>query len=39
MDGMEERVPAGVYRYVSTAALVKKERIVLERDGGPRPEA
>ena len=36
---MEERVPAGVYRNTSTAARVKKERIVLERDSGPRPEA
>ena len=32
-------VPAGVYRSASTAARVKKERIVLERDTGPRPEA
>ena len=39
MDGTEERVPVGVYRNTSTAARVKKERIVLERDSGPRPEA
>ena len=36
---MEERVPAGVYRNTSTAERVKKERTVLERDSGPRPEA
>ena len=36
---MEGRVPAGVYRNTSTAARVKKERIVLERDSGPRSEA
>ena len=37
---MEERVSVGVYRNASTAARVKQERIVLERDsGGPRPEA
>ena len=34
-----ERVPAGVYRHTSTAARVIKERIVLERDSGPRLEA
>ena len=28
-----------MYRNTSTAAKVKKERIVLERDSGPRPEA
>ena len=39
VDGTEERVPVGAYRNTSTAALVKKERIVLERDSGPRPEA
>ena len=39
MDGVEERVPTGVYRNTSTAARVKKERIVLERDRGPRSEA
>ena len=39
VDGMEERVPAGVRRNSSTAARVKKERIVLERGSGPRPEA
>ena len=38
-DGTDERVPVGVYRNASTAAKVKKERIVLERDSGPRPEA
>ena len=31
-DGMEERVPAGLYRNTSTAARVKKERIALERE-------
>ena len=35
----KERVPTGVYRSTSTAPRVKKERIVLERDSGPRPEA
>ena len=39
VDGTEERVPVGVYRNISTVAKVKKERIVLERDSGPRPEA
>ena len=39
VDGTEERVPVGVYGKTSTAARVKKERIVLERDSGPRPEA
>ena len=37
--GTEERVAVGVYRNPSTAAKVKTERIVLERDSGPRPEA
>ena len=32
-------VPGGVHRHASTAARVKKERIVLDRDSGPRPEA
>ena len=36
---MVERVPAGVYRNTSTVASVKKERIVLGRDSGPRREA
>ena len=36
---MEERVPVGAYRGTSTAERVKKERIVLKRDSGPRPEA
>ena len=39
VDGTEERVPVGVYRSTATAAKVKKERIVLERDNGPRLEA
>ena len=39
VDGTEARVPAGAYRSTSTAAMAKKERIVLERDSGPRPEA
>ena len=39
VEGKEEGVPAGVCRNTSTAARVKKERIVLERDSGPRPEA
>ena len=39
VDGTEERHPVGVYRNTSTAARVKKERIVLERGSGPRPEA
>ena len=40
VDGTEDRVPVGVYRNTSTVAEVKKkERIVLERDSGPRPEA
>ena len=37
VDGTEERVPVGVYRSTSTAAKVKMERIVLERDSGPKP--
>ena len=36
VDGMEERVPTGVCRHTSTAVRVKKERIVQERDSGPR---
>ena len=32
-------VPVGAYSNISTAERVKKERIVLERDSGPRPEA
>ena len=39
VDGTEERDPVGAYRSTSTAAKVKKERIVLERDSGPRLEA
>ena len=39
VDGVEERVPVGAYRSTSTAETVKKERIVLEKDSGPRPEA
>ena len=39
MDGVAERVPVGVHRNTSTAARVKKVRIVLERDSGPRQEA
>ena len=39
VDGTEHRVPDGAYRSTSTAAKVTKERIVLERDCGPRPEA
>ena len=39
VDGTEDRVPVGAYRNTSTAAKMKKERIVLERDCGPRPEA
>ena len=40
VDGTEDRVPVGVYRNTSTVAEVKKkERIVLERDSGPTPEA
>ena len=39
MDGMEEWVPVEVHRNTSTAARVENERIVLERDSGPRPEA
>ena len=31
VDGMDGRVPAAGYRNTSTAARVKKERIVLER--------
>ena len=38
VDGAEERVPVGAYRSTSTAAKVKKKRIVLERDSGPTPE-
>ena len=37
--GTEEIVPVGVYRNTSTVVEVKKERIVLERNSGPRPEA
>ena len=36
---MEERVTAEVFRKTSTAAGVKKERVVMERDSGPRLEA
>ena len=32
----EERVPAGVCRNTSTAARVKEERIVLEKDSGSK---
>ena len=39
VDGVEERVPVGAYRSTSTAAKAKQERIVLERDSGPRLEA
>ena len=39
VDGTEDRVPAGANRSTSTAERLKKERIVLERDSGPRPEA
>ena len=39
VDGVEERLPIGAYRNTSTAARVKKERIVLERESGPRLEA
>ena len=39
VDGTEERVQVGVYRSTSTATKVNKERIVLERDSGRRPEA
>ena len=38
VDGTEERVPVEAYTRTSTAAKVKKERIVLESDSGPRPE-
>ena len=34
-----KRVPIGVCRSTSTVAKVKKERIALERDSGPRTEA
>ena len=37
--GGVERVPVGAYRSTSTAAKAKQERIVLERDSGPRLEA
>ena len=37
-DGTEERVLVGVYRNASTKTKVKKERIVLQRESGPRPE-
>ena len=33
------KAPVGAYRGTSTEAEVKKERIVLEWDCGPRPEA
>ena len=39
MDGVEERLPVGSFRSTSSAERVKKERIVLESDSGPRPEA
>ena len=39
VDGVEERVAVGAYMSTSSAERVKKERIVLERDSGPRPEA
>ena len=40
VDGMVERVTAGVYRkYFNSGKGKKKERIVLERASGPRPEA
>ena len=35
---MEESVPSGAHRSTSTER-VKRERVVLERDSGPRPEA
>ena len=38
-DGTEDRVPVGAHRRTSTAAKVKEERIVLEMNSGPRPEA
>ena len=37
MDGKEERFPVGLYRSTSIAAKVN--RIVQERDSGPRLEA
>ena len=37
--GTEAWVPVAVYRSTSSAAMVKKEQIVLERDSGPRPVA
>ena len=39
MVGTEERVPVEAHRSTSTAERVRKERIVLERDSAPRPEA
>ena len=40
VDGTEGKgSQVGVYRNTSTVAKVKKERIVLERDSGLRPEA